>query len=153
MDKSLGVEFSYADESWAPQMEPMWRGGLRKNFHLDDGFSIVAHIGKHLVGFISACWRELPAPLDGTKEAFIDFIGISPDYRRQGAARRLVQMAVERAKSGGACQLRAWSSADKIEAIPMWKSLGFGLCPADPRDEGGKGYYVALPLRGGGYKD
>jgi hypothetical protein len=28
----------------------------------------------------------------------------------------------------------------------MWRALGFALCPADPRDEGGRGYYVAKRL-------
>ena len=91
-------------------------------------------------------WRDLPSPLTGTEKAFIDFIEVSQDYRRRGIAQRLVQMAEDRARDNGVCQIRAWSSQNKIEAIPMWKALGFSLCPADPKDEGSPGYYVAKRL-------
>ena len=146
MSDLASLTFSDADGSWKEQMASMWPNGSPKSFHLDDGFGIVAHVGPRLVGFISAYWQVLPEPLVAVQEAFIDFIEVAPDHRRMGVARRLINMAKERARQHGACQLRAWSSANKIEAIPMWNSLGFALCPADPRDEGGKGYYVAMRL-------
>jgi hypothetical protein len=61
----------------------------------------------------------------------------------------MVEIACERAVRRGAYQIRAWSSDDKIEAIPMWKALGFGLCPATehPRGQEVKGYFVAKELR------
>ncbi len=48
----------------------------------------------------------------------------------------------------GFYQLRAWSSSDKTEAIPMWKSLGFGLVPTTtyPRGQAVPGYFVTLRL-------
>ena len=140
------VEISRADESWAEQMAPMWAGGTRKNFHLQDGFSVVAHCRGRLLGYISVVWRDLPMPLTGSREAFIDFIGVREELWRQGVARRLVAEAECIARNQGVCQIRAWSSQDKTAAIPMWRALGFALCPADPRDEGGRGYYVAKRL-------
>ena len=57
-------------------------------------------------------------------------------------------MAVERARARGVYQLRAWSSEDKTEAIPMWKALGFGLCPATTYPGGREieGYFVTKVL-------
>jgi len=54
----------------------------------------------------------------------------------------------KRAKDAKKFQLRAWSSADKTAAIPMWRALGFGLCPATtyPRAAAVEGYFVALVL-------
>ena len=48
----------------------------------------------------------------------------------------------------GACQLRAWSTNDKVEAIPMWKALGFTLCPVTHAMWGPQvtGYFAALRL-------
>ncbi len=143
MKKPTLVEFSVADETWIPQMAEWWRSGAHKDFHLQDGFSIIAHRAGHLAGYISVVWRNLPPPLAEVEEAFIDFIQVHEDDRRQGIARRLVQMAEGRARGNAVSQIRAWSSEDKTEAIPMWKALGFSLCPADPKDEGARGYYVA----------
>jgi len=43
------------------------------------------------VGFISVEWRNLTPPLESTSEAFIDFIGVHEDYRRQGIASQLIK--------------------------------------------------------------
>ena len=146
MDRTADIEFSVGDKTWAPQMGEWWPAGPGKNFHIHDGFSIVAHRARQMIGYISVVWRDLPRPLADAKEGFIDFIEVREDHRRRGIARRLVQMAEERAQGNGACQIRAWSSENKREAIPLWKALGFGLCPADPKDEGSPGYYVAKRL-------
>ncbi len=60
----------------------------------------------------------------------------------------MIELCEERARQLGTCQLRAWSSEDKIEAIPMWRALGFGLCPAEEGSKGQKvrGYYVVKRL-------
>ena len=62
--------------------------------------------------------------------------------------RQMLHMCVERGRTLGYYQLRGWSSDDKTEAIPMWKSLGFGLCPATtyPRGLEIEGYFVTYPL-------
>ena len=134
------IEICRADESWADQMASMWKAGRRKGFHLHDGFSILAHRDGTLLGYISIVWRELPPPLNGRREAFIDFVEVRED------SRRLIAEAERIARSEGVCQIRAWSSQNKVEAIPMWGALGFALYPAGPRDEGDRGYYVAKRL-------
>jgi GNAT superfamily N-acetyltransferase len=69
---------------------------------------------------------------------------VHKDFRRRGIAKQLIAIAMERAKEKGAYQMRSWSSLDKTEAIPMWKAIGFGLCPATtfPKGQKVRGYFV-----------
>jgi len=92
--------------------------------------SIVALHHSLLVGLISVYRKKLPPPLSEAFDWYIDILEVHQDYRRLGIATCLIDMVCERAKKDGVYQLRSWSSEDKIEAIPMWKALGFGLCPA-----------------------
>ena len=118
--------------------------------HLADGFSIVALDDNLIVGLISAYRKNLPPPLFESFDWYIDILEVHKDHRRKGIATQLINMACARAKAEGVHQIRSWSSEDKIEAIPMWKALGFGLCPAvtHPQREGKevKGYFVVKVL-------
>jgi GNAT superfamily N-acetyltransferase len=145
MDELTVVE---ADEMWRERLGEAWGPVVAAHMHLSDGFSLVALRDAEPVGLVAIAWRELPPPLPPTVEAFIDIIEVRADYRRRGVARRLVALAAERARAHGAYQLRAWSSADKREAIPMWRALGFALCPATtyPRGQPVEGYFVACVL-------
>jgi GNAT superfamily N-acetyltransferase len=120
-----------------------------RHIRLADGFALVALEGETPVGLIAVYRRRLPPPLPETHEGFINIIEVSEARRRQGIGRRLVEMSMERCRALGLHQVRAWSSEDKTEAIPMWKALGFALCPATERPGGleVKGYFVAYPLR------
>jgi GNAT superfamily N-acetyltransferase len=137
-----------ADEALRRRLGREWGPVVAAHVHLSDGFSLVALRDDEPVGLIAVVWRALPPPLPATVEAFIDIIEVRADSRRRGLARRLVALAEERARAGGAYQLRAWSSADKTQVIPMWRALGFGLCPATtyPRGEAVEGYFVARVL-------
>lgn len=123
--------------------ETAWR-----YLHPEGGFAIVALAGEELVGFIAVQPRPLPAPLPATTESYIDIIEVLESHRRKGVARRLVAAAARRGTASGHYQLRAWSSSDKAEAIPMWKALGFGVVPTTtfPGGQAVPGYFVTLPL-------
>lgn len=142
------ITYTDADEAWRERIDREWGHLAARHMHLADGFSIVALAGAEPVGLIAVVWRDLPAPLAPTVEAYIDIIEVRPAFRRQGIAARLVELAAARARTRGAYQLRAWSSADKVEAIPMWRALGFGLCPATTYPDGQevRGFFVARPL-------
>ncbi|KAF0197745.1 MAG: hypothetical protein FD169_347 [Bacillota bacterium] len=116
--------------------------------HIDDGFTLIACCADIPIALISIIYRELPAPLSTTTEAFIDIIEVRPEFRRMGIARQLVERACKEAANTNSHQLRGWSSADKIEALPMWKELGFTMCPATiyPHGQEVKGYYFAKLL-------
>jgi GNAT superfamily N-acetyltransferase len=97
---------------------------------LDNGFTFVAMDGATPVGLIAIERRRLPAPVPETHGGFVNIIEVAAPYRRQGIARRLVGMSIARCREGGLYQVYGWSSVDKLEAIRMWRVLGFTLCPA-----------------------
>ena len=142
------LTFVDADEALRERIGRAWGPVAAAHMHLSDGFALVALDAGVPVGLRSVAWRALPLPLPDTIEGFIDIIEVRPGWRRHGVARQLVTLAAARARAAGAYQLRAWSSADKSEAIPLWRALGFGLCPATtyPRGEAVHGYFVARPL-------
>lgn len=145
-----GVKFIDCDVRLKKLIGQMIGEVAERHLHLDDGFSIVALHEDQPVGIISVYRRALPVPFSETYEGYIDIIEVIPGYRRQGIARRLVEISIERAQRQGFCQLRAWSSEDKTEVIPMWKALGFGLCPATtyPKGQEVRGYFVTFQLLG-----
>jgi len=142
------VEYVQADTALRERVAREWGELQARHMHVDDGFTIVAIAGDRLAGLLAVEWRELPHPFAGVREAFIDIIEVRPEFRRRGIATRMIGMAAWRAKSAGACQLRAWSSGDKTEAIALWHALGFGLAPAvvHPRGQEVKGFFVTKTL-------
>jgi len=137
-----------ADESIKTRLLNEWGEKIASHMHLTEGFSIVALQEEILVGLISAYWRELPAPLNGEFDASIDLLEVHKDFRRKGIASRLIERYTNQAKEKGMHQIRAWSSEDKIEAIHLWKKLGFGLCPVTtyPKGEEVRGFFVVKTL-------
>jgi GNAT superfamily N-acetyltransferase len=146
--KILTLTYSDADEAMRDRVEAEWGENAARHMHLTDGFSIVALEGEILVGLISVYAKMLPVLLEESFDWYIDILEVSKDYRRRGIATHLIELTIQRAKEAGIYQLRSWSSEDKIEAIPMWKALGFGLCPAStyPQGKEVKGYFVAKVL-------
>ncbi len=142
------IKYVDADESMKARIENEWGERAAKHMHLADGFSIIALEGNTLAGLISIYRKTLTPPLQDTFDCYIDILEVNKDYRRKGIATRLIKMVTERAKAEGIYQIRSWSSEDKSEAIPMWKALGFGLCPAVtyPKGQEIKGYFVAKVL-------
>ena len=142
------IHFIEADEAIKTRVLNEWGEKTARHMHIADGFSIVALHGEMLVGLISIYWRELPAPLNGEFDAYIDILEVLRDFRRKGIATQLIEISMKRAKEKGMRQIRAWSSEDKIEVIHLWKKLGFGLCPATtyPHGEELKGYFVVRIL-------
>jgi ribosomal protein S18 acetylase RimI-like enzyme len=142
------IKFMDADEPLKNRVADEWGGKAAHHMHLEDGFSILALQENNLVGLISLYWKLLPPPLPKTWEGYIDILEVHKDFRRRGIATQLIDMSVERVKEKGVYQVRSWSSLDKAEAIPMWKALGFGLCPAMtyPQGQEVKGYFVTKVL-------
>lgn len=142
-----GIQLQEADPDCKGRILAKWPWVRPRWLHVEDAFTLAAVREGEIVGFLSAKWSSLPPPL-AAREGFIDIIEVNASHRRQGIGRGLVQAALANCRRHGACQLRAWSSEDKIEAIPMWKAMGFGLCPATdhPGGQPVRGYFVAYPL-------
>ena len=144
----LRVRFIDADEALKDRVVKEWGEKTARHMHLEDGFSILAMLGSSLVGLISVYWKSLLPPLSETREGYIDILEVHKDFRRQGIATRLIDLSLARANEKGAYQMRAWSSLDKLEAMWLWKALGFGLCPATTYYSGQEvmGYFVTRSL-------
>ena len=145
------IDFVMADQRLVETIIRQWQTympTIDQYIVLDGGFTLVAMHGDTPVGLIAIAYEQLPAPLDATIEASITDIDVLDDYRRRGIAQRLVEMATERARQDGAYQLTAWSTDDKIEAIPMWRALGFGLSRVTHAmwDEEVTGYFATRVL-------
>jgi ribosomal protein S18 acetylase RimI-like enzyme len=149
MDESK-IQFVNADEALKLRVMEEWGEKTAHHMHLWGGFSILAMQEEKFVGLISMYWKTLPPPLPETREGYIDILEVHKDFRRRGIATQLINLSFERAKEKGVYQVRAWSSLDKTEAIPMWKALGFGLCPATtfPKGQEVKGYFVTKLVAG-----
>ena len=142
------IEYIDADEKLKELIAKEWGELQARYMHISDGFSIVAMYQGNPVGLISVCLKKLPPPIMDKYETFIDIIEVQAGFRRKGIAKKMIEISLERSRKMGACQIRAWSSEDKIEAIPMWRSLGFGLCPTTvyPKGQEVKGYFVTKVL-------
>ncbi|MHB1153673.1 MAG: GNAT family N-acetyltransferase [Eubacteriales bacterium] len=103
----------------------------KKHIHIvDDSFSLAVICGDIPIGFISTYTRNLSAPISEERDAYIDVIELDERFRRMGIAAEMITRTEVWAKNAGLLQICAWSSQDKVEAIPMWRNLGYGLCPA-----------------------
>ena len=127
-------------------------GDVAKN-HIhneNDSCSFAAMYDDNPIGLISTYTRNLADPIGEEKDAYIDIIEVDEKYQRMGIATELVMRTEAWAKKAGLLQIRAWSSQDRVEAIPMWRALGYGLCPATIWLERHKiavdGYYVVKQL-------
>ena len=124
---------------------------IRKHIHFESGsYSLVALYENKPVGFISTYTKKWPVPLTSEKDAYIDIIEVDEQYRRKNIARGLISKTEKWAQDNGFIQIRSWSSDDKLEAIPMWHSLNYCMCPAKIWVEWCKevvdGYYVVKKL-------
>lgn len=142
------IEYVDADDAWRQLIAGDWGEKAARHMHIDDGFSILALHGAKPVGLISIVWKQLVPPLADTPEAYVDIIEVRPGYRRRGIARQMIALAAQRARERSAYQLRAWSTEDKTEALPMWRALGFALNPVTHRMWGPEvsGYFAVRTL-------
>ncbi|SFS88715.1 GNAT family N-acetyltransferase [Marininema halotolerans] len=81
-----------------------------------------------LVGFISPSHRQ---------EAYIHFVGVHPDYRAQGVARRLYQQFEERVlKQFEPVTIRCVTSPVNKSSIAFHQKVGFTIIPGSVVQEG-----------------
>ncbi len=103
------------------------------------------------VAFVCATPRRLTDPLAHLTDAYIEVLGVYGPYRRRGIARSLLHAAEEWAAERGYRQIRTHSDYLSPEAIQMWHSLNYGLCPASDWLEDKKmywpGYHVVKVLQ------
>jgi len=105
-----------------------WAG---KHLHKGtEGYTLIAY-DEGPIGFVSVYKKQLPPPLDTVSEVFIDVLKVDDIHKRKGIGSRLILEAEKWAKEKKVYQIRAWSSLDKVEVLPLWHHLGYTLNPAE----------------------
>ena len=150
--------FKEIDEKIEKQIVEIWGEWVVRYgcLHYEAGcYSLAALYDNKPIGFISTYPLQFPTPLHTHCDAYIDDIEVLSDFRRMGVARKLITMTEQWAKNYGYRQIRSWSTDDHSEAISMWYSLGYGICPAIMRGNSVikeldgtpiYGFYVVKPL-------
>jgi putative acetyltransferase len=107
--KTPGVELNAAD------------GKDEINFYLERNrnLSQVAEAGGEIIGAV-LCGH------DG-RRGFIHHMAVSPDYRRQGIARKLADAALKGIKNAGIAKCHIFVLTDNEKAKIAWKSMGWKL--------------------------
>lgn len=156
--QNTDITFKEIDRRIESQITEIWGDWVLEYSCLhygEDCCSLAAMWDNEPVGFISVYPLPFPEPLADYRDAYIDDLEVRKEFRRQKIASRLLSMAEQWSKEHGYRQIRSWSSDDKIEALSMWKNLGYGMCPAIMRGESVKkgfegkpiyGFYVVKPL-------
>jgi ribosomal protein S18 acetylase RimI-like enzyme len=80
-----------------------------------------------LVGFYAA---------DNADEAYIHFVGVDPDLRGQGIARRFYTTFFRQAAQAGRQEVRAITSPRNTGSIAFHRAMGFTLEPGDHEVDG-----------------
>ncbi|WP_438483693.1 GNAT family N-acetyltransferase [Streptomyces sp. S186] len=80
-----------------------------------------------LVGFHSA---------DDNRQAYIHFVGVDPQLRQQGIARRLYTLFFDRAAAAGRTEVRAITAPRNTGSIAFHRAMGFELDPGDHESDG-----------------
>jgi len=92
-------------------------------FYLESGLSFVAKEEGVIVGFVFAQIMEHVESIN--KVAWIENLGVHPEYRRQGVAYRLMEKAINEAKATEATAAFSSIRSDNLESIMLHKKMGF----------------------------
>jgi len=86
------------------------------------------------IGFLFAYYREIPAPLGGKTECFINVIDVNESIRGKGIGSALIQEAVKMAKEENVIQVRAYCDINNVASHALWLKNGFGISPVKMPD-------------------
>ena len=81
------------------------------------------------IGFLFAFYREIPAPLGGKTECFINVIDVNESMRGQGIGSALIQEAIRMAKEKNVVQIQAYCDIQNVSSHMLWFKNGFGISP------------------------
>jgi len=89
-----------------------------KNSHF-----LVAEINDSVICFINFTIRE--TILHSAPSGLIDELVVSKDHRGKGVGRKLVQVAIEKCKQLGCCEVEVSTELSNINARKFYKKMGF----------------------------
>lgn len=107
----------------------VWWGGremapmLPRLFFLHfEGTSFVAEEGDELAGFLCGFLSQTD-----DEEAYIHFVGVSPDHRGEGIGRALYERFFEEVGRAGRSRVRCVTSPLNERSVAFHEALGFGV--------------------------
>ena len=87
------------------------------------------------VALLFAFYREIPAPLNGKTECFINLIEVYDGaMRKKGIGSALVQETIKIAKETDVIQVRAYCDIWNVASHMLWLKNGFGISPVKNAD-------------------
>ena len=89
----------------------------------DIGVSFVAETGGKVIGFALAAITYVPEQV--TEACTIQVVGVDPDYRKQGVARKLVEALVDNCRSNGLKLIRIMVDQRDSQLQGLFESLEF----------------------------
>jgi GNAT superfamily N-acetyltransferase len=111
----------------------------------DDHHSIIALAEGRPIGLVVAKQHLLPEPLSDIREVYIDVIEVHTDFQRRGIGTELMRHVTDWALGIEAQQIRAWSEEIRVEALQLWKKLGFSFSvnSFQPGEDDRYGFYIS----------
>ena len=95
------------------------------------------------LAFLSAFFREIPAPLHGETECFINVIDVFEAAEQgKGVGSALVREIIAAARERGALQVRAYCDIGNAASHRLWLKNGFGISPVKNTDGSILGSFV-----------
>lgn len=112
-----------------------------------DGYTLLAMDNCKLIAFASVFKREIPAPLNGKTEDFINVIDvIDTSYRNKGVGSALLSEVKKIACETGSMQVRAYCDINNEASHALWEKNNFGISPVKNTDGNILGSYVTYRM-------
>jgi len=96
-----------------------------------EGTTFVAEDGDELLGFVCGFLSQT-----SDDEAFIHFVGVSPEHRGEGLGRSLYERFCEEVQAAGRTVVRCVASPRNEDAVAFHRALGFEVERTVPDYEG-----------------
>ena len=115
---------------------------------LSEGGNLIIAIddSNQLLGFLWSFRREVPAPISGKLEDFINVIEIFGDNQRKGIGSALVQKCIEKSTADGIYQVRAYCETNNVASHHLWVKNKFGISPVKMHDGNIYGSFVTFVI-------
>jgi GNAT superfamily N-acetyltransferase len=109
-----------------PDASERWLTGIRGALGRL-GCLVGAVEGGRLVGFLHAGLHVLPEFLGGGLAGRISHVFLSPEVRRRGVGRRMVEAAVEWLRERGADSVEVQVLSQNLSGLAFWEALGWKM--------------------------